>query len=149
MALANNRHQVKTWTTVVVPITRSGPDLPALIILPIEEALMPRSNTKFCDACRKLQDVSIEYRPRTARYHWCDHPDIRTDYAGLKVLVSPSLQKMKRLYVRDGQVNTPVGYICDHGHVDLDEPPPGPKHVQVPVMPVKWVCLATGEVLGE
>ena len=110
---------------------------------------MPRSNTKFCEACKALQEVSTEYRPRTALYHRCDHPDIRAHYVGLPALASPSLHKMKRLYVRDGHINNPVGYICDQGHVELDDPPPGPKHVQVPVLPAKWICMATGEVLGS
>ena len=110
---------------------------------------MPRNDTKFCGPCKALQKVSAEYRPRTSRYHRCDHPDIRADYAGIPALgASPTSQRMKRLYIREGQVNKPVGYICDHGHVELDEPPAGPAHVQVPVSPPKWVCMANGEVFG-
>ena len=109
---------------------------------------MPRNNTKFCQSCRALGAVSDQYRSRTERYHRCDHPDIRTSYAGLPPGLSASFSPMKRLYVREGQVNKPVGYICDQGHVELDVPPVGPRHVEIPVMPAKWVCMATGEVLG-
>ena len=113
---------------------------------------MPKSDTRLCGTCKALQMVMLDYRPRTAHYHQCDvptHREIRADYAGLPPLVPASIQKMKRLYVRDGQINKPVGYICDQGHVELDDPLPVPKHVQIPVLPAKWVCMATGEVLGE
>ena len=115
---------------------------------------MPRSDSRFCKVCESLRKVSNQYQPRTSqvqRCNECGQTDYRArgqiKYAGIVMLAPGRDNAMRRLYIREGQVNKPIGYICDTGHVALDEPLEGPHHVSIPVYPPRAVCLDTGEVI--
>ena len=60
----------------------------------------------------------------------------------------PSREAMKRLYVRRASgTYSGTGYICDVGHVTLDDGPEGCRHRVIPAIPARVVCLNTGEVV--
>ena len=96
--------------------------------------------------------LSREYGPQRKRYDderpggW--RRTYTFDYSGIGRLGKNSLEPMKRLYVREGGVNRPVGHICEQGHVVLDQPPEGPAHVVTKTWPPKVVCTVTGEVVS-
>ena len=69
------------------------------------------------------------------------------EYGGIGRLASGSMERVKRLYVREGGVNRAVGYICEQDHVVLDTSAPGPHHVLTNTLPAQVICLATGEAV--
>ena len=67
---------------------------------------------------------------------------------GIGLLASGSMERMRRLYVRENGVNRPIGYICDQDDVVLDAPASGPRHVLTKTLPAQVICLATGEAVS-
>ena len=108
---------------------------------------MPRSSTKHCEICTHLYDFGRKYAPHQQTYVTGRLGQDRGSvaYGGLNGVGAPGLTLMKRLYVRSGGVNQPVGFICPYGHVLLDNPPKAPRHVVTRTWPATVVCLATGE----
>ena len=113
---------------------------------------MPRSTAMNCPVCTSLHRLDEEYGPKRRRYEEEARGGWRRitsfTYDGVERLGSSRPEPMKRLYVREGGVNRPVGYICDRGHVVLDEPPEGAAHVVTRTWPPLVICTATGEVVS-
>ena len=98
---------------------------------------MARRNRETCPICFKLfQETNRQ--PANA---------LRWGYACLPVLGSREPQPMKRLYVRGEAASYKgIGYICDAGHVVLDQPVgQGPRHHLTPSLPHGVICQPTGE----
>ncbi len=98
---------------------------------------MPRRQTETCSICSKLfQETGRPPGPEARRW----------GYASLPVLGSLAPQPMKRLYVR-GEATSykAIGYICDKGHVVLDEPGEEAQHLVTHTIPPAVICVATGE----
>ena len=98
---------------------------------------MPRRHTETCSICFKLFQETGPSPALDAR---------RWGYASLPVFGSLAPQPMKRLYVR-GEATSykAIGYICDKGHVVLNEPGEEAQHLVTPTFPAAVICLATGE----
>ena len=100
---------------------------------------MPRQSNVHCPICDRLWDAT--------------HPSRKTNQPGGGYVQPPVMgklggQPMKRLYTRSGNSHTPVGHICEAGHVILDSPPEEPHHVLTPTLPRSVICWATGEKLA-
>ena len=56
---------------------------------------------------------------------------------------------VKRLYVRENGRYVGIGNICEVGHVELDDPAVEgePEHLLTPTLPVKVLCLHSGELV--
>ena len=117
---------------------------------------MPRSSTIHCPVCTSLDKLSKDHGPRRKVYPDPRPSDIYRErvfhYDGVEALGSPSLEPVKRLYVRDAGINRAVRYICDQGHVTLDKgaypAPAGKVHVVTKMWPPSVICRATGEVVA-
>ena len=76
---------------------------------------MRRSSTNHCRTCATLYDLNETYSPQTRTYDetrpggW--RRTTKHQYDGIDRLGSPSLQTMKRLYVRENEVNRPIEFI--------------------------------------
>ena len=75
---------------------------------------MPRSRGKVCPVCEHLWKLSEKHRPRVRR-HAEERPGgwqrvTQQEYGGIGRLASGSMERMRRLYVREGGVNRAVGY---------------------------------------
>ena len=101
---------------------------------------MPRRQTETCSICSKLFQETGRPPGLEAR---------RWGYASLPVLGSLAPQPMKRLYVR-GEATSykAIGYICDKGHVVLDEAESVAGHVLTTAEPARVVCTLTGEMVS-
>ena len=113
---------------------------------------MPRSTAINCPVCTSLHRLNEVYGPRRQRYEeetaGCWRRTASFAYGGVERLGSSGPESMKRLYVREAGVNRPVGYICDRGHVALDEPPQVAAHVVTREWPPHVICNVTGEVVA-
>ena len=117
---------------------------------------MPRSSIIQCPIWTSLDILSKDYGPRRKVYpHPCTSDIYRERvfrHGGVEALGSPSFEPVKRLYVREAGVNRPVGYICDQGHVTLDQgafpAPAGEVHVVTKTWPPSVICRATGDVVA-
>ena len=114
---------------------------------------MPRTDNKNCQTCTRLYEIEKGYTNRNQPYLIVeDGPRLVREsipLASIKPLL-PNIThntQLKRLYVRDANVNRPVGYICPNNHVTLDEPCPIPNHVKTPTYPTHVICTATGDAI--
>ena len=93
---------------------------------------MPRK--KYCPVCPRLYAAGERY------------PTIGD--LGAPV-TDPDRQEMRRIYSRTStKAYQPIGYICDVGHVVLDEDEGVAGHVLTPTEPARVVCTSTGEVVS-
>ena len=94
----------------------------------------PRPRNVSCSTCAKLYEATQQHQKR--------------GYVRMPVLGHPASPPMKRIYARAASgTYEAIGYICQIGHVVLDEPSDSPRHLLTPTRPTAVLCQATGELV--
>ena len=95
---------------------------------------MSRTAAPSCQACERLRTLSSKYS------------DLRLG------LPRSNFYFMRRLYTRaESRTYVGIGWICDRGHVVLDQPHKGQAHVLTQesiVHPPVVICTLNGEEVG-
>ena len=95
----------------------------------------PRPKNVSCPTCARLYEATGKHQ--------------RPGYVRMSRLGSPAGPPMRRIYARASSgTYEAIGYICDAGHVVLDQPANGPGHVLTPMFPPSVLCVATGETVS-
>ncbi len=94
----------------------------------------PRPKNISCSTCARLYDATRQHQ--------------KPGYAKMPLVGTPASPPMKRIYDRASSgTYEAIGYICNRGHVVLDQPPDGPGHLLTPTHPTAVLCQATGELV--
>ena len=113
---------------------------------------MPRTPNRTCDVCDRLYRIRMSEAPHQEQYLVLRNGEVNREtvsYGGLLTLGNPGPVNMRRLYVKERGIQTNVGYICEAGHVVLDDSPgEGRTHLVTRTKPAQVICLALGEVVS-